>query len=311
MVLGSVVRLSGLSKLTPEKARSRRESLATWWILFLLLAASVVLGPLGICMLLAAASWIALQEFFALTVPDVAGDHHADRWGRRLVEALVPLTYGVIYLGLGRDILMWLPLVALLLITGSRIATGVTGHYVRSTGSLLMGAILLIFGPAHAALLLRHAEATPLQANGAGWFIFLILLTEMNDIAQALVGRRFGRHKATPVSPNKTWEGFAGGAVVTCTLALLLAPFLTSLATRSRFADTPFADLEPYLWALASGLVITLAGALGDLNMSAFKRDVGVKDSSDLLPGMGGALDRIDSLTLTAPGFYWLIVTTA
>jgi phosphatidate cytidylyltransferase len=66
--------------------------------------------------------------------------------------------------------------------------------------------------------------------------------------------------------------------------------------------------LAPWAWPLAAGVAIALAGFLGDLNLSAVKRDAGVKDSSRTLPGMGGVLDRIDSLTLTAPVFYWLIV---
>jgi phosphatidate cytidylyltransferase len=145
--------------------------------------------------------------------------------------------------------------------------------------------------------------------GAVGWFIFLVLLTETNDIAQALVGRRVGAHSITPkVSPHKTWEGLVGGIGVTMAAAMALAPLLTPLTSATAPAWTTLDWLAPLVWPLAAGLAIALAGFLGDLNISAVKRDAGVKDSSHALPGMGGVLDRIDSLTLTAPVFYWLIV---
>ena len=94
------------------------------------------------------------------------------------------------------------------------------------------------------------------------------------------------------MSPNKTWAGFYGGVVATMLLAIVLAQLLTPLST---------------MHAVIAGLLIALIGLFGDLNMSAIKRDVNVKDSSDLLPGQGGILDRVDSLTFTAPAFYYYV----
>ncbi|EMI15571.1 phosphatidate cytidylyltransferase [Rhodopirellula maiorica SM1] len=105
-----------------------------------------------------------------------------------------------------------------------------------------------------------------------------------------MVGRRFGRRKLTTVSPKKTWEGFLGGMIVTSVTAMLLGAWLTAL---------------PPLQCLTAGLLLSIAGQMGDLNMSAMKREVGVKDSGNLLPGQGGILDRIDSLTFTAPLFFY------
>jgi phosphatidate cytidylyltransferase len=130
-------------------------------------------------------------------------------------------------------------------------------------------------------------------AGGAGWFLFLMRLTEFDDIAQALVGRSIGRRKIAPVvSPHKTWAGFVGGVLLTSLLAGLLGRWLT--------------PWQPTV-AMLAGLLISLAGFLGDLNISGIKRDRGVKDSSNLLPGQGGVLDRIDSLTFAAPAFYGFI----
>jgi len=123
--------------------------------------------------------------------------------------------------------------------------------------------------------------------------LFLVVLTELNDVAQYVWGRLFGRMRVVPtVSPNKTAAGLIGGVATTMLLATLLAPLLTPL----RF---------PY--SLAAGLLIGMGGFVGDVVISAIKRDIGIKDSGTLLPGHGGILDRIDSLTYTAPLFFHFV----
>jgi len=120
--------------------------------------------------------------------------------------------------------------------------------------------------------------------------MFLLVLTELNDVAHYSRGKPLGRHNISPaVSPNKTLEGFVGGVLTTVLLAALLAPWLT-----------PFTRLD----ALLAGALIAVAGFFGDLSLSALKRDLGIKDSGSLLPGHGGILDRVDSLTYTAPLFF-------
>ena len=112
----------------------------------------------------------------------------------------------------------------------------------------------------------------------------------MNDVAQFVWGKTLGKRKILPlVSPNKTWEGFLGGAVTTLLVSLLLGPLFTPL-------DLPRAALV--------GLEIGIFGFIGDVVMSAVKRDIGVKDTGTLLPGHGGILDRLDSLTFTAPLYF-------
>ena len=91
------------------------------------------------------------------------------------------------------------------------------------------------------------------------------------------------------VSPNKTWEGFLGGLVTTAAVAAFAGPYLTPM---------------PRVWSAGAGAMIALAGFLGDITISAFKRDLGVKDTSQLIPGHGGILDRVDSLIYAAPVFF-------
>jgi phosphatidate cytidylyltransferase len=117
-----------------------------------------------------------------------------------------------------------------------------------------------------------------------------VVLTQLNDVAQYIWGKTLGRHKVVPtVSPNKTVEGLVGGIVTTTALSLLLAPLLTPLTLPHR---------------IAAGLMIGAGGFLGDITIGAVKRDIGVKDAGSMLPGHGGVLDRVNSLTYTAPLFF-------
>jgi phosphatidate cytidylyltransferase len=127
-------------------------------------------------------------------------------------------------------------------------------------------------------------------AHGAALLLFVVLLTELNDVAQYVFGRTLGRRKIIEsVSPKKTAEGLVGGALTTTALSVALAPYLTPL-TRGD--------------SVAVGLMIGFGGFLGDVTISAVKRDIGVKDSGTLIPGHGGILDRIDSLLFTGPLFF-------
>jgi phosphatidate cytidylyltransferase len=133
------------------------------------------------------------------------------------------------------------------------------------------------------------------DGNGRELVVFVLLLAWAADIGAYFAGRRFGRLRLAPVvSPNKTWEGVLGG---------LVAGMLVALAGRAWFRLPPLAFLS-----LCTAAV--LASVVGDLLESMFKRQRGLKDSGSLLPGHGGMLDRIDSLTSSVPllalGLGWM-----
>jgi phosphatidate cytidylyltransferase len=112
------------------------------------------------------------------------------------------------------------------------------------------------------------------------------------DTGAYYVGRAIGKHKLAPkVSPGKTWEGVGGGLVTAL-----------ALATAAHFWF--FKEL-PLKWALPLAAVMTVLGILGDLTESALKRGAGAKDAAKILPGHGGALDRLDSLLFNAPLVYY------
>jgi phosphatidate cytidylyltransferase len=125
------------------------------------------------------------------------------------------------------------------------------------------------------------------------YLLYLLVAVELNDVAAFTCGKLFGRHPLrSAISPKKTWEGSLGGLAVS--LALPWALWFT----------LPHFDA---LDLVAVGLIVGIGGQLGDLSISVFKRDVGVKDMGAMIPGHGGILDRIDSLIYVAPLFFHVI----
>ena len=296
LVLGSVGRFIATRKSAHELRVKRMGSLKVWWTLTFLMSVAVLFGSYGTAVLLAIASTLGLKEFVGLV--DVR------RIGRPALIAaflMIPVQYTLIVNFQINVAKYFLPVVCLALFAVARLLSAGTEQYLRVTAGLFFAVILLVYNLSHAVLLFTLPVTKKPTVGVAGWFLFLVILTEMDDIAQALIGRRIGRRKITPrISPNKTWEGFLGGMFTSVVLAFLLAPWLTTFPTA--------ASLDGGLITTAAGLVIFLAAFFGDINMSAVKRDAGVKDGSNILPGMGGIIDRIDSLTFTAPAFYYFVL---
>lgn len=270
-------------------------SLKVWWALTVLLAIASVFEVYGAALLLAVGSCLGLREFLNLI-----GRPNVGAGAVFVAFALVPLQYLLIAAGMDTQAKTILPAAALLLFSALQVMTGRTEGFIRTTAGIFWGVMLLVYCLSHAAMLfLLPTESVPV-VGVSGWFLFVVVITEVDDIAQALVGRQIGRHRITPsISPNKTWEGLAGGVVTSMVLSLILSPWLTTFPS--------VRTAQGFLLSVCSGLVIVTAAFLGDINMSAVKRDVGVKDGSTLLPGMGGIIDRIDSLTFTAPALYYFL----
>jgi len=137
--------------------------------------------------------------------------------------------------------------------------------------------------------------------DGLWWFLLSLMSIWIADSAALLFGRRFGRHKLAPrVSPNKTWEGYLAGIG----MGILGG---AGLALLWRIGAGPLAGLNAMSGAIIGGAVSTIA-PIGDLGVSMFKRQFGEKDSGALLPGHGGALDRIDTWLWSAVIGYFLAI---
>ena len=301
LVVGTVFRLAALGRNSnPEKARQRTGSLVTWWSLFALLAVVVLLGRPAAIIAFAVASTIGLGEFRRLSERRVS-TAHLGGW----TYAAVAVHYLFVYLGDFAPVWTFIPVWIFCILLVQLVVTGQTEGFLEITGVTFLGLMLTVFLFSHAVLLLAIPTNDSFPAEAIGLFVYLIVLTESNDIAQALWGRRFGRRKIAPtVSPHKTWEGFLLGAATTTVLACVLAPWLTPFAgAPPQVADAMFP--MPYVFAVAVGPLISVGGFFGDVTISAIKREVGVKDSGELLPGQGGILDRIDSLIFTAPLLFY------
>ena len=140
-----------------------------------------------------------------------------------------------------------------------------------------------------AFMVIRSNEYNVDAYHGAQLLMFLFLMVWSADIGAYFVGKALGKNKLLPnVSPGKTLEGFVGGVFFACMFIAIAAYIMQWNSTQ-------------LLTALGVTVLITTISVLGDLNESMFKRQAGVKDSGSILPGHGGILDRIDSLTATAP----------
>ncbi|MGD9391036.1 MAG: phosphatidate cytidylyltransferase [Thioalkalispiraceae bacterium] len=147
---------------------------------------------------------------------------------------------------------------------------------------------ILILLPTFAALYLLRTQLE----SGASLVIYLLVLIWLADSAAYFSGKRWGKNKLLPnVSPGKTWQGVYGALVASISFSIIFALLNSSISN----AQTPVFVLISFITVIFS--------VHGDLTESMFKRQVNIKDSGQLLPGHGGMLDRIDSLTAAAPVF--------
>jgi phosphatidate cytidylyltransferase len=164
------------------------------------------------------------------------------------------------------------------------------GHAINSLAVTLMGIIYVAVPLSLFNGLVYHPFKAGFDYQVG---LFLLVIIWLNDTGAYVIGMLIGKHKMFPrISPKKTWEGLAGGLVFAFLASWLMRPIIP--------------DIPPHqVWVLT--LAIVVAGTLGDLAESAFKRAAGVKDSGKFMPGHGGLLDRFDSLLFATPIVYLLI----
>jgi len=260
----------------------------TWWIMVSVFALAMLLSRNVSLGFFAFISFLALKEYVSF-IPTRRADRRVLLWA----YLAIPVQYFWAGIGWYGMFIIFIPVYVFLFLPLCMVNVGETRDFLRSAGTLHWGLMTMVFSISHMAYLLVLPPSTASGAGGSGLLLYLVFLTQSNDVAQFLWGRSLGRRKIVPnVSPNKTLVGFLGGVATTTFLAVILSGLLTPLSL-------PL--------ALLAGILISMAGFVGDVTISAIKRDIGVKDSGTLLPGHGGILDRIDSLTYAAPLFFHFI----
>ncbi len=282
VVLGRRARTPG-GRGTVENLNAR---IRAWWIMVALFTVAVWTGVWGSILLFALMSFLALREFVTLA-PTRREDHRTLFWSFFLIT---PLQYGLIAARWYGLFAILIPVYAFVFVAVSNVLAGRTERFLERTATIHWGLMVCVYCVSYAPALLL-LEIPGYGKSNTKLLIFLVLVVEISDVLQYIFGKLFGRRPIAPgISPNKTWEGFAGG--------ILSA---TAVGTALWWA-TPFSPWQ----AAGMSLAITLAGFAGGLILSAIKRDRGVKDYGTLLPGHGGMLDRIDSLCFAAPIFFHL-----
>ncbi|MCI5131642.1 MAG: phosphatidate cytidylyltransferase [Candidatus Electrothrix sp. EH2] len=274
-----------LQKKHPAKDFTElRQRIRSWWIMIGLLFFALAGGRTLSIIFFGLLSFLALKEFLSI-VPTRCADRRVIFWA----YLSIPVQYYWVSIHWYGMFIIFIPVYIFLFLPVRMILTGETKGFIRSAGIIHWGTMLTVFSCSHIAYMLTFPVKNP-GAGNIGLVLFLLFMTECNDVAQYIWGKSLGRHKIIPkISPNKTWEGFVGGlATVTC-CAGLAAPLLTPLSIAH---------------GLLAGFIISVSGFMGDVVLSSVKRDLQIKDSSTLIPGHGGILDRMDSLFYTAPLFF-------
>ena len=280
IIIFGLVKYKSASNFEELKLRVR-----TWWVMIMIFMLAILLGPVISLVFFATLSFLALREFLTL-IPIRPVDRPILVW----LYLTIPIQYFLIANGNYEVFVIFIPLVALVFLSTSMVLVGETPGFINAIGTLNWGLMLTVYSLGYVGFLLVITSEGNLGTCNAGLVLYLVFLTELNDVAQYFFGKLLGHSKAiVKVSPRKTAEGLLGGLVTTIVLAVIISPWLTSLT----------------LWeSLIAGTLISISGFMGDITISAVKRELGIKDTGRLLPGHGGILDRVDSLLFTAPLFF-------
>lgn len=285
---GAAMRLApALRRLGDEVVRRT----VAWWFMSALFLGALLGGMTATVVLFGLTSFLALREFTTLA-PTRRADHHTLFWA---FFVILPVQYVVIGAGWYGMAAIFIPVWAFLFVAMRSTLSGDATRYMQRAATIQWGLMLCVYCISHVPMLFLLSPPG-FAGRQAELVLWLVVVVELSDVLQFVWGKSIGRHRIAPhLSPNKTWEGFLGGGASAAGLGCAL------------WWLTPYTPLQAL--AMAGGAVCL--GFIGGVVMSAIKRDAGVKDFGHLLPGHGGVLDRVDSLSFAAPvvfhltRFYW------
>lgn len=264
----------------PAARRSLIRNYLAWFFILPVIGLPLLSGPLAWIGLVWLLSLASLREFGCAT----------GLWkDRAFMWAAAACITGIFYPAAVRwyGLYLVMPIYGILILLTVPLARDAFEHMIQRTCLAVLAVVYFGWCLSHLAYLL-HLE------NGIGHVLFILLLTELNDICAFSAGKLFGRHQLIPhISPNKTIEGSLGAIAGIIALAFMFRYLVPEFTT-------------PHLVLIA--VLIAITGTLGDLTMSFIKRDLGIKDMGKVIPGHGGVLDRLDSLIFVAPVFFHFTV---
>jgi phosphatidate cytidylyltransferase len=277
-----------IGKIKPKaNLKELKNRTKSWWVMAIVFICATLINTTISYFAIALLSFIAFRELYS-----VLGFRQTDRRAIFWAFLSIPIQYYLAYIGWYGAYIIFIPIVMFLFLPLRLVLKGDTVGITKSMSVLHWILMLTVFGISHMAYLLSLPEIKGFASGGRGLLLFLVFLTEINDVMQFTWGKIFGKHKIIPrVSPNKTWEGFIGGVISTTIIGYFLG-FLTPLNVNQ---------------VVFVSFMIAISGFFGDVVMSSIKRDIGVKDMATTIPGHGGVLDRIDSLAYTAPVFFHIV----
>jgi phosphatidate cytidylyltransferase len=263
-------------------------------LLILIVVALILFGQLWMLTLAACLiAELAAYEYFSLAN---SGGARIPAWW--MVASTALLFYVTYYRPIEAQ-LPTLSLLALILLAW----TGFRGPLDRVLPDVALGLFGLVYVvyPLSLLPLIWNRE----QGDGKPLILFLMVCVWAGDIAALYIGRHFGRHKLSRLSPNKTWEGSLASIAGSVIAGVGVVFAGEALSARG---NTVLHILQPVWQSVVLAVIINLAAQLGDLLESAIKRGAGVKDSGTMLPGHGGILDRIDALLLAIPVLWCILL---
>ncbi len=273
---------------------SLRDRTRSWWVMIVAFGVAIALGRTACVVFFALVSFGALKEYLTL-VPTRRADRRVLFWA----YLSIPIQYALIGVGSVGVFTVFVPVYMFMILPMRAISIGQTTGFIRGMAVVHWAIMCAVYSLGHIAALLYLPDTLarpghePEAGLGLGLMLFVMIVTQSNDIAAFVWGKSIGGAKVVPsVSPNKTWAGFIGGIATTTFVGGLLGGYLTPL---------------PVWHAALAGFFIGLFGFFGDATLSAVKRDLGVKDAGTLIPGHGGVLDRVNSLMFSAPIFFHFV----
>jgi len=291
-LVGGVLALrtrSSTDELRRSTVTNLNARIRAWWGMAALVFGAVWAGPIAITVLFGLLSFLALREMLALAHTRY-GDH------RSLFAAffvVVPLQYifvGIPWYGM---FAIFIPVYVFAYQAIRSALSGDATNFLQRCATIQWALFTCVYCFSHLpALLMLDIDIGDWHGQNSNLLLFLLLVVQLSDVFQYVWGKLCGRRAIVPrLSPNKTWGGFIGGVATATACGAGL------------WWITPFTPWQ----AAGFALVLCLLGFAGGLVLSAVKRDAGIKDFGRVLSGHGGILDRMDSLTFSAPVFFHLV----